>query len=416
MRRNLGFIFQAHNLFDSLSAYENVKMALQLGDCSAARCGSGARKCSSGSASDIASTTSRARSPAASVNGSRLLARSSIVRSWSLPMSRPLPGQGIQRYRRHFVKELTVNEGCTVIMVTHESTWIRGDTRVDLGAQELGRSPRAGRAGRATGPGRRASAPWSARGPRRPALDEVARQGERGAGEADERRRAQLLDERPRTASMTYGPVDPGSSGSSASRSAADPDRLRDHRPDPGHDLDPDPERQRDHDVAEQDGRVHAVPTDRLQGDLGDERPGRGMRRASCPPRNARYSGSDRPACRMNHTGGVGPGRPRAARTSGESAVVGAGLDITLIVARPLGAPLRPRPAGVRRLSRTAPAEERSDAVTPEPLVLFCPTCACDCLTEAPPCPDGHGLDCPERACIECGTALVFDDLARPAA
>jgi CRP-like cAMP-binding protein len=33
MRRNLGFIFQAHNLFDSLSAYENVKMALQLGDC-----------------------------------------------------------------------------------------------------------------------------------------------------------------------------------------------------------------------------------------------------------------------------------------------------------------------------------------------------------------------------------------------
>src|SRR4249919_124808 len=33
VRRNLGFIFQAHNLFDSLSAYENVKMALQLSDC-----------------------------------------------------------------------------------------------------------------------------------------------------------------------------------------------------------------------------------------------------------------------------------------------------------------------------------------------------------------------------------------------
>ena len=27
MRRNLGFIFQAHNLFDSLTAYENNKMA-----------------------------------------------------------------------------------------------------------------------------------------------------------------------------------------------------------------------------------------------------------------------------------------------------------------------------------------------------------------------------------------------------
>ncbi|MBV9861281.1 MAG: ATP-binding cassette domain-containing protein [Alphaproteobacteria bacterium] len=32
-RRNIGFIFQMHNLFDSLSAYENVKMALQLGSC-----------------------------------------------------------------------------------------------------------------------------------------------------------------------------------------------------------------------------------------------------------------------------------------------------------------------------------------------------------------------------------------------
>ena len=32
VRRNLGFIFQAHNLFDSLSAYENVRMAMQVGD------------------------------------------------------------------------------------------------------------------------------------------------------------------------------------------------------------------------------------------------------------------------------------------------------------------------------------------------------------------------------------------------
>jgi putative ABC transport system ATP-binding protein len=31
VRRNIGFIFQMHNLFDALSAYENVKMAMQLG-------------------------------------------------------------------------------------------------------------------------------------------------------------------------------------------------------------------------------------------------------------------------------------------------------------------------------------------------------------------------------------------------
>jgi putative ABC transport system ATP-binding protein len=31
VRRDLGFVFQMHNLFDALSAYENVKMAMQLG-------------------------------------------------------------------------------------------------------------------------------------------------------------------------------------------------------------------------------------------------------------------------------------------------------------------------------------------------------------------------------------------------
>jgi putative ABC transport system ATP-binding protein len=31
MRRNIGFIFQAHNLFESLTAYQNVRMALELG-------------------------------------------------------------------------------------------------------------------------------------------------------------------------------------------------------------------------------------------------------------------------------------------------------------------------------------------------------------------------------------------------
>src|SRR5262245_8237916 len=30
VRRNIGFIFQAHNLFDSLTAYQNVRMALEL--------------------------------------------------------------------------------------------------------------------------------------------------------------------------------------------------------------------------------------------------------------------------------------------------------------------------------------------------------------------------------------------------
>src|SRR5688572_30442296 len=32
VRRGIGFIFQAHNLFDSLTAYQNVRMALELHD------------------------------------------------------------------------------------------------------------------------------------------------------------------------------------------------------------------------------------------------------------------------------------------------------------------------------------------------------------------------------------------------
>jgi DNA polymerase III alpha subunit (gram-positive type) len=52
---------------------------------------------------------------------------------------------------------------------------------------------------------------------------------------------------------------------------------------------------------------------------------------------------------------------------------------------------------------------------------LHCPTCADVRLAEAPPCADGHGYDCPERACTDCGTALFVDPLItreqlRPAA
>jgi putative ABC transport system ATP-binding protein len=36
LRRGIGFIFQAHNLFDSLTAYQNVRMAMELQDCTPA--------------------------------------------------------------------------------------------------------------------------------------------------------------------------------------------------------------------------------------------------------------------------------------------------------------------------------------------------------------------------------------------
>jgi hypothetical protein len=44
-----------------------------------------------------------------------------------------------------------------------------------------------------------------------------------------------------------------------------------------------------------------------------------------------------------------------------------------------------------------------------ELLTLFCPTCGGERLAEMPPCADGHGDACPDRACVECGTALLLD-------
>ncbi len=57
--------------------------------------------------------------------------------------------------------------------------------------------------------------------------------------------------------------------------------------------------------------------------------------------------------------------------------------------------------------------------MTPEPLYLYCPSCEREELAETPPCADGHGDHCPDRACVSCGTALLLDaqlvQLIRPA-
>ena len=38
---------------------------------------------------------------------------------------------------------------------------------------------------------------------------------------------------------------------------------------------------------------------------------------------------------------------------------------------------------------------------------LYCDACRRITLFETPPCRDGHGPDCPELACVECGAALL---------
>jgi hypothetical protein len=39
---------------------------------------------------------------------------------------------------------------------------------------------------------------------------------------------------------------------------------------------------------------------------------------------------------------------------------------------------------------------------------LYCPVCLRESSFETPPCPDGHGGDCPERLCIRCGLVLAI--------
>ncbi len=97
-----------------------------------------------------------------------------------------------------------------------------------------------------------------------------------------------------------------GSSGRSRSRSpAACGTAAATTGPDAGLDVDPEPDR-RDgrHDVGVQDGRVHAVAANRLQGDLGGQvgvaDGGEDRSRSRGRPE---YSGSERPAWRMNQTG-----------------------------------------------------------------------------------------------------------------
>ena len=105
---------------------------------------------------------------------------------------------------------------------------------------------------------------------RRAALDEVARERERRAGEADQRHVQLADDDADRLEHV--GEVRLGLERSEAVQVSVVPKRHVDHRPTSGHDLDPDADRGQGHDdVREQDGGVDPVTAYRLQGELGGE-------------------------------------------------------------------------------------------------------------------------------------------------
>jgi hypothetical protein len=43
--------------------------------------------------------------------------------------------------------------------------------------------------------------------------------------------------------------------------------------------------------------------------------------------------------------------------------------------------------------------------------VLFCPDCSAEQSFERPACEDGHGPDCVELCCVQCGTAVLSGDM-----
>lgn len=45
---------------------------------------------------------------------------------------------------------------------------------------------------------------------------------------------------------------------------------------------------------------------------------------------------------------------------------------------------------------------------------LYCDVCEGTALFDAPPCVDGHGTDCPELICTDCGSAMLVSAFAVP--
>lgn len=122
VRRNLGFIFQAHNLFNSLSAYENVKMAMQLGD----RPASAMREQGMAMLQRLGIGHRADYKPRSLSGGQRqrvAVARALVNRPKLVLADEPTASldKELSNTVVSLLKELTVAEACTVIMVTHDS-------------------------------------------------------------------------------------------------------------------------------------------------------------------------------------------------------------------------------------------------------------------------------------------------------
>jgi putative ABC transport system ATP-binding protein len=120
-RRNIGFIFQMHNLFDSLTAIENVQMALQLGGCPQSEM----RRRGTEILERLGLGHRIDHKPRALSGGQRqrvAVARALVNRPKLILADEPTAAldKDSSRIVVNLLKELT-KQGCTVLMVTHDN-------------------------------------------------------------------------------------------------------------------------------------------------------------------------------------------------------------------------------------------------------------------------------------------------------
>jgi putative ABC transport system ATP-binding protein len=121
VRRNVGFIFQMHNLFDALSAYENVKMAMQLDGCAPSE-----MRQRGAAVLDRLGLGNRIDYKPRSLSGGQrqrvAIARALVNRPRLVLADEPTAALDRDSARAvvDFLKETTVEHGAAVVMVTHD--------------------------------------------------------------------------------------------------------------------------------------------------------------------------------------------------------------------------------------------------------------------------------------------------------
>jgi putative ABC transport system ATP-binding protein len=122
VRRDIGFIFQMHNLFEALSAYENVKMALQL---TGGRSAAEMREQGVAMLDRLGLGTRIHHKPRSLSGGQRqrvAIARALANRPRLVLADEPTAAldQDSTRNVVRLFKELTVEDGTAILMVTHD--------------------------------------------------------------------------------------------------------------------------------------------------------------------------------------------------------------------------------------------------------------------------------------------------------